>query len=240
MIYYLHGCCSPETSNVLFWRLDNRIRRIHQNAALACTAIIGRAAAQTDVALLSPGRAPGVLDLVVIVAAVAIRSVADCEYPMIQARTAGPRHHTAAVKLEGVLVGFHCNRDGLLGNRGHERRVRVRRHIDKGGDRRARLLGLLAGAVDALVGIDRLSRDPVIVDDVLEGVVHEAAVAALVALGARAVNELLFRETDQRLVGQKVRAFNGSGSGESPAGAALALILDGRDGAVLRPIDRGG
>ena len=159
---------------------------------------------------------------------------------MIQTRTAGPRHHTAAVELKRILVGLHCNRDGLLGNRGHERRVRIRGHIDEGGNRRARLLSLLAGAVDALVGIDGLGGDAIVVDDVLEGVVHEAAVAALVALGARAVDQLLLRETDQRLVGQKMRAFNGAGGRESPAGAALALVLDGGDGTVLRPVDGGG
>lgn len=48
--------------------------------------------------------------------------------------------------------------------------------------------------VDALVGVGLLSVDAAVVLDVLEGVVHEAAVAAVVAVRGRAVHQVLFRQ----------------------------------------------
>lgn len=53
---------------------------------------------------------------------------------------------------------------------------------------------LPALVVNCLVGVGLLSVDAAVVLDVLEGVVHEAAVAAVVAVGGRAVHEVLLGE----------------------------------------------
>lgn len=56
---------------------------------------------------------------------------------------------------------------------------------------------LPALVVDALVGVALLHVDAAVVLDVLEGVVHEAAVAAVVAVLRGAVDQVLLRERHQ-------------------------------------------
>lgn len=59
--------------------------------------------------------------------------------------------------------------------------------------------------------------------DVIEGVVHEAAVAALVAVLLAAVDQVLFGQLDHAAVLAIVLAFQGADGAEGPAGAAVAL-----------------
>jgi len=54
-----------------------------------------------------------------------------------------------------------------------------------------------AGSIHTLVGVAGFGIDAVIGDDVLEGVVHQTAVAALVAKLLRAVHQILLRERNQ-------------------------------------------
>jgi hypothetical protein len=70
-----------------------------------------------------------------------------------------------------------------------------------------------------------------------ESIVHETTIATLVALGGRAVNELLLREGVERFVLEEVSALHRSGGGESPAGTALSLVLDWGDGTLSSPVD---
>lgn len=51
--------------------------------------------------------------------------------------------------------------------------------------------------VDALVGVGLLGVDAAVVLDVLEGVIHKAAVAAVVAVRRRAVHQVLLRQRHQ-------------------------------------------
>ena len=66
--------------------------------------------------------------------------------------------------------------------------------------------------------------------------VHPAAVAALVAVGPRAVDQLLLAERDQRVAGQRPGTLQGTGGRERPARAALALVLDFGHHAVITPV----
>lgn len=115
-------------------------------------------------------------------------------------------------------------------------------------------VGLLG--VDASVGLD-----------VLEGIVHQASVAAVVAVTARAVHQLLLAQGHQlaglleglTLQGASLKKkkeairtskFSAAGgflyshcqthSTEGPAGAALLLILHRGDVSLVPPVDGGG
>jgi len=70
-----------------------------------------------------------------------------------------------------------------------------------------------------------------------ESIVHETTIATLVALGGRAVNELLLREGVELFVLEEVSTLHRSGGGESPAGTTLSLVLDWGDGTLSSPVD---
>lgn len=59
--------------------------------------------------------------------------------------------------------------------------------------------------------------------DVLEGLVHQTAVAALVALGPGTVHQVLLAQRHQFAGLSEVLALQSAGGAESPAGAALTL-----------------
>lgn len=75
----------------------------------------------------------------------------------------------------------------------------------------------------SFVGIRRLRVDALVVDDVLEGSVHVAAVAALVAVFARTVHQVLGAEVDQLPRGLGQLSLQGPRGAEGPAGATGAL-----------------
>ena len=216
------------------------IRCGRKNAALASTAIVLGTAPQQNIAGHTPVGAPGVLHLVEVLAT--RRSIADCEDTVIERRTAGRRHHTARIQLERILVRLDGNRDGLLRDSIHQSCVRVRGNIRKRGHRGDDLRGLrrITGAVDSRVRIVGLRRDTAVVVDILECVVHQTAVAALVARGAGAIDELLLRKREQRTIREERGALEGARRGKRPAGAALALVFYGRNRALLSPVNGGG
>jgi hypothetical protein len=104
------------------------------------------------------------------------------------------------------------------------------------------LAGVLAGgdlthAGD--VGVGRLGGDPAGpgVDGPFERILHEAAIATVIVLVAG--DELLLGDGDELVAGDEPGALDTTGGGEGPAGAALALVLDVGDGALLAPVDLG-
>lgn len=98
---------------------------------------------------------------------------------------------------------------------------------------------VLARSLDALVGVSSFGFEGGSFE-VSESVVHQTTVAALVVLGV-AVDELLFGERGQVLAQlDDVLSFDGTSGGESPARAALALVLNGGDGTGGDPVDGGG
>ena len=98
------------------------------------------------------------------------------------------------------------------------------------------LLARARGADARGVRVVLLGVQPLVDHDVLEGEVHEAAVAAHV-VGVVAGDELLLGEGDQLARGDSVHPLDRAGVGEGPAGAALALVLHVRHGALLAPVD---
>ena len=88
------------------------MQHLHGNTALAGG--IGDAAGETDVALVAPEVAPGVLHDPVVGAVLA--AVADDEDAVVERGAAGRVEDTAGVQLELALVGLDGNADGLVGS----------------------------------------------------------------------------------------------------------------------------
>jgi len=202
-------------SGVVVDSSNNGVRGHHVDTADTSSAnVLGH----QDVTLLTPGGAPGVLDDPVVLAASG--AVADGKDTVVELSAASRVEDTRLVELEGRLVGLNGDGDGLLGDGSNELSLVV------GGDIRVRadggsvvssLGGLASVGASGGVGVVSLGGDTVVLDDVLEGVVHQTTVAALVALSSRAVNELLLRERDELASGNSVGTLDGASRGERPA-----------------------
>merc|ERR1719498_1319876 len=97
-------------------------------------------------------------------------------------------------------------------------------HVSETGDSEFRLV-VSALVVSASVRVRAFEGDTVLADPV-ESVVHQTTVAAVVAV-VGAVDKSLFGELLQFSGFDGVEAFQSADGGESQAGAALALVLDG-------------
>ncbi|TYZ58463.1 hypothetical protein PybrP1_007981 [[Pythium] brassicae (nom. inval.)] len=208
-----------------------RVARHHRDAALAGS--WAEVARQADVAALAPRWPPRVLDLPERL--VALGAVAHDQHAVVELRAARLVEHAGLVELELALVGFDRDRHGLLRDRGLERLLVVRRHVHEPGD----LDDLLARAAllnRGMVLVVTLGADAALRFDPLERVVHEPAVASVVAVVV-AVHELLFRQVRQLAARDERGAFDSAGGGERPAGPALALVLHAGDSSLLDPVD---
>ena len=172
-----------------------------------------------DVALVTPGWAPRVLDEEVVLSGFV--AIADSEDTVVKlGSAAGTSDNTTGVTLEGHLVGLNGNGDGLLGNGGLEGSAGlVSRDIVEGFNANvtSSFHVFVAGAGNTVSGGIRIR---VLGDHrgllgVLESVVHETTVAT--GVDGRALDELLLREGDEVAGGNEVSTLEGSGGGESPA-----------------------
>ena len=164
---------------------------------------------------------------------------------MVELGTAGTSEHSAGVRLESHLVGLNGHRNGLLGDGGHESRGGTSLHISvrsRGGtsNRVASTTAGAGGASTRGVRVGRLSLNATVGGNPGEGIVHPTSVATVVGLVTG--YELLLREGGQGTSLEEVGSLEGTGGGERPAGAALALVLHRGDGTCGNPIDgiRGG
>jgi hypothetical protein len=137
---------------------------------------------------------------------------------MVELVAAGAGEDTRLVELEARLIGLNGNGDRLHVDGGLELVLVLRCDILEGSDahRRRRGLGLLASA--SLGSVRVLGLEGVALGlDVLEAVVHETTVAALVTEGAGAVDELLLGEREKLASLEEVGALDRSRGGECPA-----------------------
>mmetsp|Transcript_54144 Transcript_54144/g.118036 ORF Transcript_54144/g.118036 Transcript_54144/m.118036 type:complete len:368 (-) Transcript_54144:19-1122(-) len=224
-------------------------RRSGKDTALAGTVVDVATTLEEDVSVHAPAGSPGVLDLVV-VGTIGPGAVSDGEDTVVEFSTARVSHDTRLVHLESGLVGLDGDRHGLLGKRGHKGIIGVGLDISVGLDVKLGVNGaggLEAGAVHGGgaggVRVVSLRAEASVALDVREGTVHQATVASRVSDGV-ARHQLLLGETGpgRRLgVLLGVGTLEGTGGGERPAGAALALILDGGHNAGLGgPVHGGG
>ena len=165
-------------------------------------------------------------------------------------------HDAAGEEHEDGRLGPHRHRHRLLRDKRQEARhrqrvvdARARRHervapwprrVD--GCRRRAAGGGVAGAgharAAARVRVGGLGAQAAHRRRVLKGRLHGAAAAAALAIGRRAVDELLLGQPGRRPTrGHGCRALQCACRRKGPAGAALALVLDRRDGAGGHPVD---
>lgn len=79
-----------------------------------------------------------------------------------------------------------------------------------------------------------------LLDDVRESADWVSSVTSEVSVGdTSTVNQLLFGEVGELLVGKEPPSFNVSGSGEGPTGSTLSLVLNGGDGSLGGPVEWG-
>jgi hypothetical protein len=99
----------------------------------------------------------------------------------------------------------------------------------------------LASALRCLVWVISVRDSTLLVDcEVGPGWVVQTTVATIAAaLGVgNTINELLLGESHHGTLLDEVGTFHGSGGGESPAGTAGTLVLDGGDTIVVSPVER--
>jgi len=185
---------------------------------LGNTALVG-SHDHADIALLTPAGTPRVLDNPVLGARRGISTIADSEDTMVKLHAAGRiREDTTAVELEALLVGLNGNGDRTNVDGGLQSSLRARSDIDEGRDGSSHgHVGLARVRAGSGIRILVLRGDTVVRDDVLECLIHQTAVATLVALCSRAVNKLLLRERDEVASLDSVSTLDGAGGGERRA-----------------------
>ena len=117
------------------------------------------------------------------------------------------------------MRGVDCDRDGADGCHGNlEVALAVLGDVNVSGDGSADVSGFeFAARVHGHIRIACLGVNPVVLDDVFEGIVHQAAIAALVPFSRGAVDQVLFTKRNERSCGIEVLTFHRSRSAEGPA-----------------------
>jgi hypothetical protein len=163
-----------------------------------------------DVSVISPGSTPGVFDKDVILSA--LDSVSNGEDTMVKVCSASFSDNTRAVRLEGHLIGFNGNSDWLLvegslelGSRSSN--IFVSRKLDT-------ITLVLALSISSGVSVLGFKCKSIFLD-VVEGVVHETAIATTIRFVT--IDELLLGVGIELSSLDLLGTFNGTGGGEGPA-----------------------
>ena len=196
--------------------------RLHLDTAGTLGVIHG----ELDVALVTPGGVPGVLDEPVVETGGGIGAISDGEDGVIEVGSAGGvREDTGRVELEDQFVGLDGDGKWLLGESGLHLGLAVGGDVIVGGDidgsGRSFAEEAAGGVVTGTGGVwvDRLELSGVGLV-VVEGAVLETTVAAEVQVSAAdigAVNELLLREGKEITSGNEVSTLQSTSGGEGPA-----------------------
>jgi len=150
---------------------------------------------------------------------------------------------TSRVELERLVRGVNSHRDGA--NVSHfllERRLGAAGNvlIVPNGSANVGRVELALVGTSSSVGVGSLSINTVVLDHILEGIVHQTSVAAHVTLSSAAVNQVLLGKRDQGTSGDGMSAFNGTSRRERPAAAALTLVLDLSNNTLGPPVNVSG
>merc|ERR1711971_663513 len=121
--------------------------------------------------------------------------------------------HALAVELERLVAGINCYTARTLGGKGSLQCILVACLDINESNVPGSLVPWVVPAlvVLALIRIRLLGVDAPVVLDVLEGGVHQATVAALVAVLAAAVHKVLLRKAGENASGTMVHRLQGSG-----------------------------
>ena len=214
--------------------LDDRIGGSRGDSAVV-VAIPGH----LHVALVTPTSSPAVLDEPV-VAILRVGSIADEQNSVIELRRGALLLvvDTFLVHLERPVACIDGDGNGALRGYGDlELLLVVRRQIHEAIVICTDILLLeVASSIMSHIRIAVLSVDSVILLDVVERVVHEPALTAMIAIGRRAVNQILLGQGDHLAEFSHVLSLQSACRRECPAAAAHALILHVRHEAVISPV----
>jgi len=209
-------------------------QRLSKDTADTLSLVLGGTSSDEDITILTPRSTPRVLDNESFIETNLL--VTNSQDSVIKFSTTVLSDDTRTVHLEGVLIGFNEDRDGsvdegsleLISGVGSDETVTTS-NLDS--------LGALeiALAISSSVGIVRFEFKTVL-GSIFDSEIRPATVATFVLVSV-AINDLLFRERKELSVVDEVEAFEDTGSGERPARAALALILDGGNSTLVSPID---
>jgi len=94
--------------------------------------------------------------------------------------------------------------------------------------------------VNSLVRVVSFSLKSTNIVNVLESMGWESTAAAMVVIGAGAVDKLLLTQVSELSILDQVVSLKGSYGGESPAAAAFGLVLDRGHTTNISPIPVGG
>merc|ERR1719186_804664 len=167
-------------------------------------------------------------------------SISNSQNSMVQKLTGAVRIivDSTFVELEGVLTSVNPHRYGsnscycLL-----QIGFTSSWHICPGGDSCSHISCVEDTlSVHGGVRIGGLSVNALVDDGVVEGLVHEAALATVVTLGLRAIHKILLRQGHKLASLFEVLSLHGSGGAESPARATLLLIFDGSHIPLAGPV----
>jgi hypothetical protein len=192
----------------------------------------------SDISTFSPWSSPWVSDDVVLGSV--FNSVSNSDDSVIEVGSAfWVVEDTTRVELEDHLVGFNGDWDWTLSDGSHKLINWVGLDGSEVGDLDFSLWWVIfAGSVNTGVWVDWFEFHSVLFS-ILESSRHFSTIATGITEWAWAINELLFRETQEFSGGDLMVTFHGSNSWESPAWSAWTLILWCIDGSLFSPINGG-
>lgn len=206
-------------------------------------ALVLLVAQHLDEALVAPGGAPRVLHQPVILAGL-VGAEANDQHTVIQILGITLRLVVDAlrVELERLVGGIDGDGNGTNGGHslGHLLLITLGNIGEStiGGSDCA--LVKVARVIDGLVGIGLLGIDASIILNIAEGIVHETAVASIVAVLGGAIDQILLGQRDEDTGLAEMLTLEGACAGEGPAAAAVSLILDGGHSSLGAPVHRFG
>jgi len=213
-----------------------RVGRARKDTADTST-IVSTCSGDVNVTLNTPLSTPRVLDdpstLII------VGSVTNSSNSVVKRSTAILGNDTTRVQLEDILVSFNTNKSGLLGNSSHQSvgvigtDISVTSILEN--DIRSIVLASSVGASEGVVS----ERFNTLLRGIDEGVVKVVTSVASRA-GGGTIDQLLFRERGKLVSLDEPERFKTGSSSERPASTALTLVLNGGDGSLLSPINRGG
>mmetsp|Transcript_2974 Transcript_2974/g.7195 ORF Transcript_2974/g.7195 Transcript_2974/m.7195 type:complete len:451 (+) Transcript_2974:1409-2761(+) len=221
-----------------WWGVHRLLDRVAGHLGDAADACRRHAHGHLHVPFVAPQWAPGVLHQPVVLVVLA-RAHAGHQHAVVQLCAAlWVVEDPAGVQLEVLVVGLDGHGDRVLANRLDHGVLVARGNVLKSVDahHQAVLPGRVTLALHPAVRVVLLGVEAVVLHE-LEGVVHDAALAAVVHRRV-AVDQLLLAQRDQLAREHRVRAFHRARRREGPAAAAVALVLHRRDDALLAPVLR--
>jgi len=145
---------------------------------------------------------------------------------------------SAGVQLEGGVGSINGNRGGSSIDCVQESSFRSRCNISKALDGGSNVGSAESAGVwsSCSVWVGRFGINSIILNDVLECVIHQTTITSLISFRNGAIDKVLLGQGDELTSCDFVDSFNASSGGEGPARSTLSLILNGSDGSFSSPV----